>query len=118
MKQKTHLDSTARATRKAPSRLRLMTLIAAALLGLFCVYLTSAVPSHEIERVYFNAAGQTIGGSILTCNSGYFAWGTTSEYEAELTTSCNGAGSNCICTYQGIAHPCPSAFNCQGTGGL
>lgn len=94
-------------------RQRLLLLAAAVLLTVGGVVATVALPAHEIELVYFNQQGETIGGSLLTCNSGYLAWGQQSDWYAELVTSCIAVGPyDCKCWYQGQLHSCPSGASC------
>ncbi len=121
MTQREKSYDTNRVTR-APRAQRFTLVLASAVLvlGILYVHSTPGVPAHEIELVYFNEDGQTVGGSIMTCNSGYHPWGVTTDFYAELITSCNPStnGGSCSCTYQGSTHPCPTSFDCSSGGGL
>lgn len=96
--------------------------------GMMAVLLGSAAPSfalptNEVEVVYFSNATYTreVGYVFRGCQGEVYRQGTTSRYQARLSTPCQGVQSviEIACYVNGIQTTCPAnlcdstLFDCQ-----
>ena len=72
-----------------------------------------ALPSQEVETVYFSDATYTveIGSYFLSCNGTHARTGRTSRYVVRASSPCTTHGSNqIICMLDGVLTSCPPSI--------